>query len=91
MGLGTFLELLETFKGDFKLVGRVERRGIVPDLDTEERDDRHLVQEKKTRCIGCVKLSCSGMMSRRKGLYANRVGEECVVVVMCWWSSGKVK
>lgn len=30
------------FEGDQELVGCVERGGVVLDLDTEERDDRHV-------------------------------------------------
>lgn len=37
----TFLELLEALEGDLELVRRVERRGVVLDLDAEKRDDRH--------------------------------------------------
>jgi hypothetical protein len=38
----TFLQLLQTLKGDLKLVRRVERGGVILDLATEQRDDRHL-------------------------------------------------
>jgi hypothetical protein len=37
----TFLQLLEALEGDFEFIGRVEWRGVVLDLDTKERYDRH--------------------------------------------------
>jgi hypothetical protein len=37
----TLLQLLEALKGDLKLVRRVECRGVVLDLDTEKRYNRH--------------------------------------------------
>jgi hypothetical protein len=38
----TFLQLLQALEGDLELVRRVEWRGVVLDLDTEKRDDRHV-------------------------------------------------
>lgn len=38
----TLLQLLEALESDLELVWRVELRGVVLDLDTEKRDDRHL-------------------------------------------------
>jgi hypothetical protein len=36
-----FLQLFEALKGDFEFIRRVELRGVVLDLDTEKRYDRH--------------------------------------------------
>jgi hypothetical protein len=36
------LEVLETVKGDFELVRRVERRRIVEDLNVQKRNGRHV-------------------------------------------------
>jgi hypothetical protein len=35
------LQLLKALESDLELIGRVEWRGVVLDLDTEKRDDRH--------------------------------------------------
>jgi hypothetical protein len=37
----TLLQLLEALEGDLKFIGRVKLRGVVLDLDTEKRYDRH--------------------------------------------------
>lgn len=37
----TLLQLFKALEGNLKLVGLVESRGIVLDLDAEERHDRH--------------------------------------------------
>lgn len=38
----TGLQLLDALKGDFEFVGRSERRGIVADVDVQQRHNRHL-------------------------------------------------
>lgn len=35
------MERFETLKRDLELIGREESGGVVQDLDSEERDDRH--------------------------------------------------
>jgi hypothetical protein len=40
----TLLQRLHGLERDLELIGRVERRGVVLDLNTEERDDRHGVR-----------------------------------------------
>ena len=47
----TLLELLETLKGDFKLIWRVERGRVVLDLDAEERNDRHIDGLSELSCL----------------------------------------
>lgn len=37
----TLLQRLHGLERDLKLIGRVEGRGVVLDLNAEERDDRH--------------------------------------------------
>lgn len=37
----TLLKLFQALKGNLKLVRLVKPRGVVLDLDTEQRDDRH--------------------------------------------------
>jgi hypothetical protein len=37
----TLLQLLQTLESDLELVGRVEWRGVVLDLDAEKRYNRH--------------------------------------------------
>ena len=49
----TLLQLLEALECDFKLIGLVEARGVVLDLDTEERDDRHFGR----RMCGCAVIA----------------------------------
>lgn len=38
----TSLQLLKAFEGNLELIRRAKRRGVVLDLDTEKRYDRHI-------------------------------------------------
>lgn len=38
----TGLQLLHALEGDLELVGRGEGRGVVADVDVQQRHDRHL-------------------------------------------------
>ena len=64
----TLLQLLEALEGDLELVGRVELGGVVLDLDTEKRDDRHDGLD-ELKCAGrCRCWNNTGVGSDKRGV-----------------------
>jgi hypothetical protein len=53
-GLHTFLQRLQTLKGDLELVRVTELGWVVEDVDAQERYDRHL--EQVMLCVVCCGL-----------------------------------